>query len=214
MAEIPALVPAAAAVNDAGLPARPRRAVPFPTPMNNATATTAESPLPAWRALVAGGLVCGVLDINAAFLSAWINAGMAPARLLKAVASGLLGAEAFNGGAGVAAFGLLLHFCVAFSWAALFVLLGRRFRFLAQHAVISGLLYGAFVYFAMQHAVLPLAAQFRSLYIPRTKPFVPGFAWPQFCIHLTCVGLAIALSVRHWSRPASYTPRPAGHPSS
>ena len=33
--------------------------------------------------------------------------------------------------------------------------------------------------------VLPLAAQFRSLYIPGTKPHVPRLAWPQFGIHLT-----------------------------
>jgi len=153
-----------------------------------------------WRAVVAGGLVCGVLDINAAFLSAWLNGGMLPARLLKAVASGLLGADALNGGAGTAAFGLALHFCVAFSWAALFHALSRRFRFLGQQAVVSGLVYGALVYLAMNYAVLPLAAQFRSLYIPATKPHVPRLAWPQFCIHLTCVGLAISLAVRRWSR--------------
>ena len=64
----------------------------------------------------------------------------------------------------------------------------------------TGVVYGAFVSFAMQHAVLPLAAQFRSLYIPATKAFMPGFAWPQFGIHLMFVGLAISLAVKHTSR--------------
>jgi len=149
---------------------------------------------------VAGGLICGALDISAAFINSWLTAGMLPARLLKAVASGLLGAEAMNGGAAVAVFGLGLHFSVAFSWTILFYALSRRLRFLRDHAVISGLLYGALVYLAMNLAVLPLAAQFRSLYIPGTKPFVPRLAWPQFGIHLTCVGLAISLAVRRWSR--------------
>jgi uncharacterized membrane protein len=161
---------------------------------------SAASSVPAWRPILAGGLACGVLDINAAFLNAWLASGVAPVRILKAVASGLLGAEAFAGGAAVAAFGLLLHFCVAFSWAALFYVLSRKFKFLTQHAVVSGLVYGAFVYLAMTLAVLPLAAQFRSLYIPGTKAFVPKLAWPQFFIHLTCVGLAISLAVRRWSR--------------
>lgn len=171
-------------------------------PMTTTTATVlpASNQSRAWPAIVAGGLACGVLDINAAFISAYINGGMVPARLLKAVASGLLGGGAMNGGAGVAAFGLLLHFCVAFGWAAVFYLLSRRLKFLREQAVVSGLLYGAFVYLAMNYAVLPLAAQFRSLYIPGTKPHVPRLAWPQFCIHLTCVGLAISLAVRHWSR--------------
>ena len=153
-----------------------------------------------WRAVVAGGLACGVLDISAAFTNAWLANGVAPVRVLKAVASGLLGAEAFNGGAGVAAFGLALHFCVAFSWATLFYLLSRRFKFLTQQAVASGLVFGAVVYLAMNHAVLPLAAQFRSLYIPATKPHVPRLAWAQFGIHLAFVGLAISLAVRRWSR--------------
>ncbi len=157
--------------------------------------------VPAWRPIVAGGLTCGVLDITGAFTTAWFNAGMAPARLLKAVASGVLGPDAFHGGAGVAALGLFLHFCVAFGWAAFFYLLSRRFRFLTQQAVISGLVYGAFVYLAMNYAMLPLAALLRSLSIPNTKPFVPRLTWGQFVVHLTCVGLAIALAVRHWSRP-------------
>jgi len=160
----------------------------------------AATPPPAWRPIVAGGLICGVLDINAAFLNAWLANGMAPARLLKAVASGLLGTDAFQGGAAVAALGLALHFCVAFGWSAVFYASSRRLGFLAQHAVVSGLAYGAFVYLAMNYAVLPLAAQFRSLYIPDTKPFVPRLAWAQFGIHLGFVGLAISLAVRRWSR--------------
>lgn len=154
----------------------------------------------AWRPILAGGLACGVLDISAAFTNAWLANGVAPVRVLKAVASGLLGAEAFNGGAAVAALGLALHFVIAFGWAALFVALARRFRFLTEQTVISGLVYGAVVYFAMTYAALPLAAQLRSLYIPGTKPFVPRLAWPQFGIHLVFVGLAISLAVRRWSR--------------
>jgi hypothetical protein len=152
--------------------------------------------LPGWRSFVAGGLACGVLDIGAAFTNAWFANGVPPGRVLQAVASGLLGGDAFKGGAGTAALGLLIHFGIAFGWAGLFCLFARRFRFLTDHAVVSGIAYGAFVYFAMQHAVLPLAAQFRSLYLPATKPFVPGFAWAQFCIHLVFVGLAISFAVK------------------
>jgi uncharacterized membrane protein YagU involved in acid resistance len=166
----------------------------------NASTQATEKILPGWRAFVAAGLACGVLDILAAFTNAWLANGVPPGRVLKAVASGLLGADAFKGGAGVAALGLLLHFCVAFGWAGVFCLLARKVKWLTEQAILSGLVYGAFVYFAMQHAVLPLAAQFRSLYIPATKAFVPGFAWPQFGIHLVFVGLAISLAVRHGSR--------------
>jgi uncharacterized membrane protein YagU involved in acid resistance len=162
--------------------------------------TPSAHPVPGWKSFVAGGLACGVLDIAAAFTNAWLANGTTPFRVLQAVASGLLGAEAFKGGSGVAALGMLMHFCIAFGWAALFVLLARRFSALLSHAVLSGLVYGAFVYVAMTYAMLPLAAQFRSLYIPATKAFVPRWGWPQFGIHLVFVGLAISLAVRHWAR--------------
>jgi hypothetical protein len=165
-------------------------------PMNGGSAAQKAD---AWRPILAGGLICGALDINGAFLTAWVNAGMTPPRVLQAVASGLLGPGAFDGGAAVEAGGLLLHFAVAFTWTVVFYLLSRRLGFLRDQAVVSGLLYGAFVYLAMNLAVLPLAAQFRSLYIPGTKPFVPRLAWGQFGVHLTCVGLAISLAVRRWA---------------
>jgi hypothetical protein len=39
----------------------------------------------------------------------------------------------------MAAFGLALHFCVAFGWSAVFYALSRRLGFLTQHAVVSRL---------------------------------------------------------------------------
>ena len=161
-----------------------------------------------WRAIVAAGLICGTLDINAAFVSAWFVSDVGPVLLLKYVAGGLLGSPARDGGWGFAVFGLGLHFCVAFSVTFVFYALSRRLGFLRRQAAVSGLVYGAIVYLVMNLAVLPLAAQFRSLYLPDTKPFVPHLIWPQFCIHLTCVGLAISLSLRRFARGAESV-RPA-----
>jgi uncharacterized membrane protein YagU involved in acid resistance len=153
-----------------------------------------------WRPWVAAGLLCGVLDIHGAFLTAWLNAGRSPGWVLQAVASGLLGADAFQGGAGVKLFGLALHFSVAFGWAGVFVALSRRMPFLINRVWLAGPLYGAFVYLAMNLAVLPLAAQFRGLYLPETRPFVPRLTWSQLVVHLTCVGLAIAWAVQRFGR--------------
>ena len=60
-----------------------------------------------------GGLIAGTLDICAAFLTAWLRAGVTPVRVLHFVASGLIGAAAFNGGARTAILGLALHFLIA-----------------------------------------------------------------------------------------------------
>lgn len=159
----------------------------------------------AWRPVVAGGLACGVLDISAAFLNAYLTAGRPPEWVLRAVASALLGRDlAFGGGAWVVLLGMAMHFLVAFSWAAVFYLLSRRFAVLIRHAVPAGLVFGSGVYLFMNCITLPVCSWLRSLYLhtPVNWAHAP-FGWPQFIIHLTCVGLPISLAVRHWSPRAA-----------
>jgi hypothetical protein len=49
------------------------------------------------QAILTGWLCCGVLDITAACLQAWIQAGRAPADVLRGVASALWGRGAVRG---------------------------------------------------------------------------------------------------------------------
>lgn len=163
---------------------------------------------PGGRALLAAWLICGVLDINAAFLSAYLQAGRSPLWVLQAVASALLGAESFKQGNAAAAFGLGLHFCVAFNAAAVFWLLSRRWPAMLQHAVPAGLLHGAAVYLFMNCATIPFASWFRSLYLHTPLRGMAPLAWAQFGIHLTCVGLAISLSVKRFSCSANPSSSP------
>src|SRR3989304_4623942 len=90
------------------------------------------------RALLAAWLACGVLDLTAACLNSWAQAGRSPLWLLQAVASALLGAASFSHGLVSAALGLALHFFVAFNAAAVFWLLSRRFPRLLHQAVAAG----------------------------------------------------------------------------
>ncbi len=155
-----------------------------------------------WRPLVAGGLVCGVLDICAAFVSAYLTAGRSPLWVLRAVASALLGRDAaFGGGEWVGALGLGLHFFVAFSATLGFVLLSRKFPVMLRHAVPAGMLYGLGVYLFMNCVTIPFSSWFRSLYLPTPPNWAHApFGWPQFCIHLFIVGLSISLAVKKFSR--------------
>ena len=155
-----------------------------------------------WRPLVAGGLICGVLDINAAFVSAYLTAGRNPMWVLRAVASALLGRDAaFGGGDWVGGLGLAMHFTVAFTATLVFVLLSRKFPVMLRHAVPAGILFGLGVYLFMNCVTIPSCSWFRSLYLqtPVNWAHAP-FAWPQFCIHLFIVGLSISLAVKKFSR--------------
>jgi hypothetical protein len=140
-----------------------------------------------------GGLIAGTLDICAAFLYAWLRAGVSPIRVLHAVASGLLGAAAFQGGGKTAVLGLALHFLIATVAAAVFYFASRRLLFLIERPVTFGLLYGIAVYAFMNFVVLPLSNVTQ-------RPATVSGRLVNMLIIMFCVGLPIALIIRRASR--------------
>jgi hypothetical protein len=139
-----------------------------------------------------GGLIAGAMDITAAIVTYKIRNNIPPARILQSVASGLLGKDAFTGGASTAALGLFLHFVIAFGATSAFYLASRKMPWLIQHAVIAGILYGMFVQQFMQQVVLPLSAFHKA-------PFNFNMLLLGLATHIVCVGLPIALAVRKFS---------------
>ena len=141
-----------------------------------------------------GGFLCGVCDITAA-LVVYGFFGAKPIPILKGIATGVLGPSARQGGPGIAFLGLFLHFVIAFGAATVFFVASRFISFLTERAVVAGFLYGIAVYFFMQYVVIPLSAARRS-------PFSMRMMAIGIVIHMFCVGLPIALSVRKFSRPS------------
>jgi hypothetical protein len=70
------------------------------------------------------------------------------------VASGAFGESAFNGGKRNAVVGLLFHFCIAFTAAAVYYATSRGLTSLLRRAFIGRLLYGDLF---MSFAVIPLS---------------------------------------------------------
>jgi len=149
------------------------------------------------QAILTGWLLCAVLDITAACIQAWTQAGRTPVMVLKGVASALWGRAALDAGAGMAAVGLAMHFTVALTATLVFHALSRRVAFLRTGPLlIVGPLYGVVVFAAMNYGTLPALSWVRSLYLG-TPPRWPGsMSWPQLGIHMICVGLPIAWGVR------------------
>lgn len=141
--------------------------------------------------IVWAGLVCGVIDITAAFV-VYGYFGAKPVRLLQGIAAGLLGTRSFSGGLATALLGLICHFFIAFSAAVVYFAVSRGAPFLVEHAVISGVLYGPIVYFFMQLVVLPLSRAAK-------RPFSMEMTVIGVIIHIICVGLPIALLIRRSS---------------
>lgn len=145
-------------------------------------------------AILRGGLIAGALDIADAIVVAWIRGG-SPMRMLRYIASGLLGPDAVQGGVATSVLGLLFHFGIATGWAALYVLASIRLPILWRRPLICGALYGLFVWASMQFVVLPL-----SLVRMGAGPTI---GWPllnALGIHALGVGLPIAIVTARWLR--------------
>ena len=138
-------------------------------------------------AIAVGALVAGVLDLTQAI----IQFG---AKVPLVVAGGLLGADAFKGGAGVYALGVALHFSIALVVAAVYYLASRKLDFLRLHPLVCGLFYGGAVEEVMNLIVLPLSA------LHAKGPFSLHSLRDGLIVHMLIIGLPIAYSVRRFSK--------------
>lgn len=106
------------------------------------------------KSLVYGGLIAGTVDIGAATVINWVS----PLVILQAIASGLLGRAAFQGGAGVMLLGLVLQWGMSILIAAFFSFAAALWPALARRWISWGTLYGVIVFIVMNYVVVPLSA--------------------------------------------------------
>jgi hypothetical protein len=139
----------------------------------------------ALASIVGGGLTIGVLDLVESIVVLQFS-GVPAVRVLKSIATGLLGASAFQGGIGTDLLGLAIHFSIAFVVAAVYWIASRQFDALLEHPWVSGLLYGCMVFLVMQFVALPLSAAVRPAFSIGT--FIHGLIK-----HALLVGLPVAL---------------------
>jgi hypothetical protein len=160
----------------------------------NTSATIATSPSSLPPALLTGGLLAGVLDAA----SAIHNFGWG---MFYGIASGLLGSHAFpqagGGGPAIWILGVLLHFTIALSAAAIYCWAGKWLGFLGEHFVVGGMLCGVAVFLVMNLIVLPLSA------VPfPVGPFTVQGLRMGLVMTILLVGLPISISLWFFSRRA------------
>ena len=136
-----------------------------------------------------------VLDILDAIVFFGLR-GVAPSRILQSIASGVLGREAFQGGAATAVLGLGIHLFIAFVIVAIYVLASRRVAALRRDPFLNGPFYGLVVYVVMNWIVVPLSAAGAGA--RPTAVLINGIL-----IHIFGVGIPAALAARAVSDPQS-----------
>lgn len=138
-------------------------------------------------AIGVGGLIAGTLDLTqACILFGW--------NIPLTIAAGLLGREARHGGAPTYVLGVLLHFFIALSAAAIYYAASRRLSFMKDHPLVCGLFFGAAVEEVMSLVVLPLSA------LHAKGPYELQDLILGLGVHMVVVGLPIAFSVRRFSK--------------
>jgi len=141
-------------------------------------------------AILIAGLVAGLLDLL--FVSAlWWPSGVSPVAILQVIASGMIGAKAFDGGLVSAGFGAMLHFILTVAMAAIYILCAPNA--LRRNPWIGGTIYGAMIWAVMNLVVVPLSAA-------PVGPPPTLVAIADFVGHLMFVGLPIAFFARRSDR--------------
>ena len=137
-------------------------------------------------AIVAGGLIAGSLDLTQAMI-------LFGRKIPLVIAAGLLGRSAFNGGATTYGLGIVLHFFIAFSAAAIYCGTSVRLQFLKEHPLVCGLFFGMAVELVMSFIVLPLSA------LHDRGPYQLHDVIQGLLVHMVVVGLPISYSARRFA---------------
>ena len=101
------------------------------------------------------GLFVGYLDITAAIINFMFNSDKSPTVIFNYIASAAFGKQRAYSEKWMVAAGILFHFIVAYSFTIFFFLMYPRLHFLSKNRLLTGILYGCFVWCIMNLLIVP-----------------------------------------------------------
>ncbi len=143
------------------------------------------------KAGLASGVAGGALDLIAACAVYPAMYKIPIISIPQSIASGVLGADAYKGGAQVAALGVGLHFFIAVVAGFVLALVMNVSARLQRMAIATGAAFGVAVYYFMQKIVLPLSQA--AVREPDAMALATGLA-----IHIFIFGIPMALVARRF----------------
>jgi uncharacterized membrane protein YagU involved in acid resistance len=139
-----------------------------------------------WKQILKTTLIAGSLDITAACTQAWlVKSTTTPGIVLKYIASGVFGKDAFTGGTGMMLFGLLMHFLIAFACTLIYFLLYPKIKLLRWNIFLSSLLIAIIAWTVTTRLVVPMSQI-------KPAPFNLIKAITAVSILYFCIGLPIS----------------------
>jgi hypothetical protein len=151
-------------------------------------------PFPALKTILTAGLVAGAFDILAAIIVySVVMQRTTDVKILKGIGRAAFGASFFQSDVSLSLYGLFIHFVIAFSFSAFYFFIYPYLSFVKKQRLLSGLLYGIFVWCVMNLIVLPL---FHIADIPSNWTVIVRGA----LILMFCVGLPVSIIVSRYYR--------------
>jgi len=150
---------------------------------------------PAITTILLAWLVAGTLDISYAIIT-WgpVFGKFTATQLLQGIAGALMGKAAYTGGTSTALVGLAMHYGISLAWVTIYFFIFPYIPLLARNALLSGFLYGIFVWAMMSLLIVPFVTGHAWSY--NTIPFLKSIA-PMILLF----GPAIAfIAGKHYAR--------------
>ena len=132
-----------------------------------------------------GGLIAGILNVNAAVLAYWLFKDLNPFHVLQYVASGVFGPSTINESLGYVVVGVMFHFVIAYAFAFFFFFIYQKIKYIKSNIIVAGLVYGLSIWLFMNAIILPNSNVPKS---PMDFLSVIEALW-----HMVLVGLPIAI---------------------
>ncbi len=148
--------------------------------------------------ILQAGLIVGTLDILSAFIYYYIESGKTNFLVIfKFIASGLFGKDAGAGGAGMILAGFILHYAIAFSFTVFFFWLYPKVNVMSKNRIVTGVVYGLFVWALMNLVVVPLSNTVH-------RPFKIEGAVINMGILIVCIGIPLSFIANSYYKKTSF----------
>ena len=146
----------------------------------------------AFPTIILAAFLSGLLDLVAAIIvySMLLNKTNA-LMIMQSVASGVFGKSAYSGGIKMAVIGLILHFVISLIFTLLYFFIYPRISFLRKERVLSGFIYGIFIWLVMNIIVLPVA--FSGLFPSHLPSILIGII-----IVIVAVGMPVSIITHYY----------------
>ena len=146
---------------------------------------------PSLLLVIAGAaLLIGTLDLIDAFVF-FGHLGVPAIRVPQSIASGFLGQLAYHDGMISAAFGLMLHYLIAFAVAGTYIYISGELP-LYRKPILSGAIYGVAVYCFMNYVVIRISNFYPQPHFA-VRPFINGILG-----HILLIGIPLGLIAKRY----------------